>query len=523
LRDWETLTLYVVLAVLALVPVLTVSFPPLADLPNHLARAYIMGNLGSNADLQRHYAIVWQLVSFQSSDLILPLLVNWVGLEAAGRIFIAATFAVLIGGAGALHKVLFGRVGFWPAAAFLLLYNFMFAWGLLSFLFTAGLSLFFLAAWIRTSERESTLRSLAFALGALAIFFCHFFAFTFLALAVAAFELGRWLKDRRQLVRRVIFSGAVFIVPAALFLMAPRSPIPLASVYGGSDDKARAILSPFNMYFEWPDYVLVLITIAVFYVGCRKRLLTLAAPMRWPLIAIGVAAILMPNRLMSVWGCDFRLPTIVLLMLIAGTDLVCRTRKQALMVAGALAALMLARVATVTADWRPMADDFAEARAAMSVFERGSKVVVVQSFYDRRDPPAASVFPYRHVAAFAVVDRDVFLPHLFTLATPLRFVDPEGVLATDQLAVFRKPEWHPRAPAFAAADAQTVQQVERVQGAIQQFDQATSTIDWSDWPEQFDYLIDFNYGAQDNPVPALLTEIHRGSYFAIFRIHPPEP
>jgi hypothetical protein len=57
--------------------------------------------------------------------------------------------------------------------------------------------------------------------------------------------------------------------------------------------------------------------------------------------------------------------------------------------------------------------------------------------------------------------------------------------------------------------------------AIQQFDLATSTVDWTDWPEQFNYLIIFDYGQSQNPVPTLLTELHRGSYFTIFRIHPP--
>jgi hypothetical protein len=523
LLRWETVAFYGFMAAAALFPVWAVSFPPLADLPNHLARAYIMGNLASDADLQRHYAIQWQLLSFQSSDLILPSLAGLVGVEAAGRIFIAATFAALIGGVSALHKVLFRRVGLWPAAAFLLLYNFMFAWGLLSFLFTAGLALVLLAGWIDTAERDTALRSAGFALGALVIFFFHFFAFALFALAVMTFELGRWWRDRRRLFRRLILSGVVFLIPAALFLLSPRSPIPLAMAYGDHDDKVRAILSPFNMYFGWQDFLLASTGIALFWIDRRKRLLKLAPAIRWPLAFVTATAILMPSRLMSVWGCDFRLPTIILLLLIGGTELGYKTRKHAMAIASLIVVLMLVRVGTVSMDWRRMAADFDEFRAAMMVFDRGSKVVVVQSLYDSRDPPAASLFPYRHIAAFAVIDRDVFLPHLFTAATPLRLVSPQGAWTTDQLAVFRRPEWHHTDPAFAAADATTTREVEKVQRAIQDFDQASSTIDWSDWPEQFDYLIDFDYGRPENPVPALLTELHRGSFFSIFRIHPPQP
>jgi hypothetical protein len=35
-------------------------------------------------------------------------------------------------------------------------------------------------------------------------------------------------------------------------------------------------------------------------------------------------------------------------------------------------------------------------------------------------------------------------------------------------------------------------------------------------------LIDLDFGRQENPVPALLTEVRRGSYFTIYRIHPPQ-
>lgn len=520
LRAWETVAFYLPMAAAALFPVLTVSIPPLADLPNHLARAHIIADLAGDADLQRHYAIQWQLLAFQCSDLFLPPLIKLVGLETACRVFVAATFAALLGGTCTLHKVLFGRVGLWPAAAFLLLYNFMFAWGFLSYLFTSGLALTLFAGWIRTAERESALRSAGFALGALIIFCFHFFAFATLGLAVMAFELGRWRQDRKHFARRTLLTGVVFVVPAALFPMAARSQFPLTSSYGGSDEKIRAILSPFNMYFDWPDFLLALVAIGLYWIGRRNRLFMLAPQMRWPLIAVAAAAVLMPNRFLNIGGTDLRLPTVLLLMLIGGTDLYQVSRRQAAILAGLFGVLMMVRVGTVTAEWRRMAADLTELRAAMSELDRGSRVVAVQSQSDHRDPPSL-LFPYRHMAGFAVIDRDVFLPHLFSAATPLHFVSPGSSWTSDQLAVFRKPEFHPRNPAFGV-DPETVAAIERVQQAIQDSDQATSTIDWSDWPEQFDYLIDFDYGRPENPVPALLTELHRGSFFSIFRIHPPD-
>jgi hypothetical protein len=521
LRAWGTVAFYFVLTAATLFPVLTVGFPPLADLPNHLARAYIMGNLATDPDLARHYAVQWQLLSFQSSDLILPWLAKLVGLETAARVFIVATFATLIGGTFALHKVLFGRIGLWPALAFLLLYNFMFGWGLLSFLFSAGLALMLLAAWIHTAAREGVLRSAGFALGALVLFCFHFLALALFAWTVLAFELWQWWRDRKLPVRRAIFAGAVFLLPAVLFLLAPRSTLPVLNFYGETVDKIRAILSPFNMYFAWPDLLLAFCAFVLLVVGILRRKFQIALPMRWPLFAVFIAALLMPNQLMSVWGSDFRLPTIGLLLLIGATDVAWKARWRAAIFAVVVVALLLVRIGTVTTDWRKMAADIAELRAAMTAIDRGSKVVVMQTIQDERETPAATLYAYRHLAAFAVIDRDAFLPHLFSFATPLRFVSPGGRWTTDQLAVFRNPEWRPGEAAGSAKEYKTKMEVQQVTQAIQEFDLASSTIDWTDWPEQFDYLITFSYGHAENPVPALLTEVQHGSFFTIFRIHPP--
>ncbi len=226
---------------------------------------------------------------------------------------------------------------------------------------------------------------------------------------------------------------------------------------------------------------------------------------------------------MSVWGSDFRLPTLIVLLLIGGTELILNTRRHAFTLVGFLLCLALLRSAFIAADWQQMAADTAEFRAATTVLEPGSRVVVVQSPAEHRGKPAAILFPYRHIADYAVIDRGVFLPHLFFAATPLRLSDRyKDWIETDQLAVIRKPAWHPVLPAFAKADATTIGQVEATQQKIQEFDLGSSTTDWSDWPEHFDYLIDFGYGISQNPVPALLTELHRGSFFTIYQIHPPQ-
>jgi hypothetical protein len=242
--------------------------------------------------------------------------------------------------------------------------------------------------------------------------------------------------------------------------------------------------------------------------------------MRLPLAVIAILAIIMPNELASVWGADFRLPTLLALLAIAASDLQLPTRRHALSFALCLTGLMLTRMIVLGGHWARLANDFDEFRVADAGIERGSRIFSIQEEVDHRDHPTDVLFPYRHVAALAVIDRDVFLPDLFTYATPLNFAGLGREIVSDQPVTTRRIEWHPTAPAFAVAP-DTISQAEAVGRRAAAFDIDSSTNDWSAWPERFDYLIAFDFGRRENPVPALLTEISQGSYFTIYRIHPP--
>ncbi len=353
-----TLVFHLAIAAATLFPLLTVALPPLADLPNHLARFHIMNALAGDSNLQRHYRIAWELLSFQSSDLIVPLLAKLFGLEAAARLAVVATFATLFGGVICLHKALYGRVGLWPATAALLFYNFMLAWGLLSFLFTAGLALMLFAGWIASIAREGLLRSAGFTLGALIVFLFHPLAFAVFALLTMAFELWRWLKERpldwRQFARRALLNGWV-VVPGLLILFAPKSGVPTFNFYGTIDDKIRAVLSPVTMYIEWTDFALGFALIGLFWIGRRLNLFVFRAID--PLAGRGRRDRRDPDaeRSDERLGLRFRLPTLIVLLLIGGTELILNTRRHAFTLVGFLLCLALLRSAFIAADWRQMA------------------------------------------------------------------------------------------------------------------------------------------------------------------------
>jgi len=138
-RRYLCVAFYALLAVLALLPLLVTTVPPLVDYPNHLARAHILATFETNPLLQQNYAIEWSVRPNLGIDLTLPYLSKVIGPYAAGHVFLAVTLLLLVAGTLFLRYVLLGSIGFAPAILFLFLYNQVLYWGFVNYLFGAGL------------------------------------------------------------------------------------------------------------------------------------------------------------------------------------------------------------------------------------------------------------------------------------------------------------------------------------------------------------------------------------------------
>jgi len=514
---------YALLFVIACIPLFAVDFLPLGDALNHAVRAYILNNLDTEPFLRKYYAARWELFSFQSTDLLLPPLAQWLGVGTALRLFVVVTLAMLIGGTVAVHRVLFGRVGLWPAAAFLFLLNFPLMSGQIGYLFSTGLGLLLFAAWMATERWSPVIRVPVFALASFGLLLCHFFALAAYALLVMSFALGQaWRASRwGERLRRLIVAGLPFVAPGLCFLLFFGQTIAGATSYGVLIDKTIALLVGTLAYGRWPDTVLNLAVISILWWLNRRRRVTLAAGMGLPVIVLVLTALAMPSLLRGVFGADLRLPLLLYFLLVAASDVRFEGRQPVIAFAGGVFALLVLRVVTTTLTWSHADADYREFRAADHVLEQGSRVAVIKVRLDHRAAPQPQT-PYWFISCFAVIDRQAFVPQMYTLATPLRLTAAGEALNSDTLAQQRKIHWQPAGPAFAATDAETVRQVEQVGQRMSEDDVPTSTIDWSDWPERFDYIIDYHMGEPRNPVPALLTEVWAGSYFTIYHIHPPQ-
>jgi hypothetical protein len=429
--------------------------------------------------------------------------------------------ASLVGGTAALHRALHGRAGLWPIASLLFVYNGALCWGFLNCLFGIGAGLFALAGWIATKEWRAVPRLALFAVVASVLFVLHLFAFGLYGLAVASYEIGTRLIERRYSWAS-FFSlcapGTQFVPALAFWAASLAASGPSFTRYGSLSDKLYAALTPFafNVAPQLFDKLLFPFCIAFWIAGRMSRAISFAPAMRLPLAVLLVVASAMPNVLNGSWLADTRMPVALLFITIAST----RIDGKHFRLLGLFATLALVflglRVWAVSASWRDYDAHFAEFRAADRAIAPGARLLIVEASLPESERVIAGVPPalaarrrqdFDHMPALAVIDRAVFMPYLFSGWTSISptarnaglFQTSASPLSPERLATAAKMD-EPDSP-YAKPD---------LRGELPY---------WRDWTKHFDYLLWVDFGA-DVPLPqdAKLTPVATGSFFKIYRI-----
>jgi hypothetical protein len=437
--------------------------------------------------------------------------------ELLGRMFIVLTFALLAGGAVWLHRLLHGGIGLWPAAAWLFLYNHLLVMGFLGYLFTLGAALVLFAAWIASEHWPLRWRVILFPAAAICLFFGHLFALAIYGVCVAARELWKGLPLLRGDRRRALGDwavGAWQFLPVGFITLATMPEAGERSLsYGPFLAKVRALWSPVLTWYTPVDAALILFVLGVLVVGLVSRRLVLAPGLRLPVAVLTALTALMPFWIEGAWGsiwyADLRLPLALALLLVAGLRPRAVSPKTALAVGCAAAVLFTARIADVTADWRAVDRDFAEFRATLAGIEPGASLLPVQKRNAARDGGTQQFDEaYWNMAMLAVIDRAAFLPTLFT--------DPakQPVQAAAGRAGIDTPYGWPigfdlltDGISGGAGDAEPAI---RSAGSVRRF--------WTGWPDRYDYVVVTHFGARGEPLPDLLTPVHEGSFFGLYRV-----
>ncbi len=506
---WPLLIVYAAFLGLCVLPIFLVKIPPIGDYLNHLARMHILAQYADSAELQRNYVVSWLPEPYIGMDLIIPAMSRVLGIYVAGSVFIAFIFLLSVAGTYAIHYALFRKHGVWPLFSLLFVYNYVFSRGFINYVFGAGLWLIGFGIWLRLERMDYRKRLLISAVVCFAIYLAHYFAVFGYGILLVSYEFGAWWSERPRrlipLVKRALVAAPQFLIPFTLVLMLPKGDR-FITAYGTFSEKLIALSSATRVVGSSFDRIILIVVLLGLIAGLATDRLRIAPRMRLPLVVLAIVVVLMPNIVDGVWGLDYRFPPVLMMLLVASSEFVPRSRALFRITCATAAALFIGHISTIYLAWRPTVARYAEFRSAMPEIGRGVRVLAfVDPAGSSVDRPRLEDF-YAHLPAMAIIERDVFLPYLIKLpimsvhaAEMNRIIDtPQGSPPTV------KDIWDGTDPDISS----------RIQGTYSDDGERRY---WGNWPQNFDYAIGL-YVSADTKLPRNLVPIHQGSFFTIYRV-----
>lgn len=496
--------LFCVLLLLASIPVWTHPLPPLSDYINHLARMHVIATLGSDPYLPNYYQIEWQIVPNLMMDLVVPLLGRHMSIYLAGQLFTVASFALIMSGALALNRALFGRLSLFPFVAMPLLYNGVFLIGVMNYIFGIGLALWATAAWVALRERAWPLRLLVSASFVLALFFCHLFAVGLYGIGLLSAELWRLADERGwrdwRRIGDFVLTGVPFLPVIPLMLASPTMAL-ATSTFWESSGKIQGLGYVIEVYSDVVAFMLAAVMTVACIWAARHRLLRMH-PMGWFLLAVSAVIYLaMPRVLFASYMADQRLPIAVAFMAVACADLKLHNGLVRRGFIALVLILLTVRLIEVDVAWSNLSTSTNELRASVKRIKRGSKVLVAYADHDSGSVTAD--LGLVHGACVAMIERSALVTTAFT------------VVGKQIMQV--RPEYAD----FVDTEDGTPPSVEKLVLAADN-SPAVQPGYWHSWPSRFDYLyILFTDDDATNPDPRHLTLLQNGDRFQLYRINRP--
>jgi hypothetical protein len=429
-------------ALLCVMPLLLTAHLPLTDLPNHLARQYILRDWASSPWFQQFYDIHWALVPNLALELFVLGARQVMSIDLAIRVFCIVTMLLLLAGTRFVNRLLGGPDARSYRAVPLLCYGGPFQYGFVSYCFGVGLALVLFGLYLRVRRRDwawlAVLMPLSFVL-----LLCHLAAFGLFAIAVGGCELTcAWQSVcRPRSIRRLAAAAVryqakpllmlvpVFLVFALFSPTADDSAVSAVTRFSTLHEKARgfAAITLFAApRLEASLLILALAGLAIALFTRTLRLHAIAATgaavmlLAWlalPLIALGGAYI------------DYRLPWAVSFFVLAGLLPGARHPAFGRATGCYVGALAVARILIISWLWLRWEPTLAAIDAALSQVPHGTRLMVVEAALPGgfRDPDL------EHVAAYAVARSQSFEPGMFaSLTGQILYFQPHYMDLADQ-------------------------------------------------------------------------------------------
>jgi len=501
------LNVAVILAVLGIsMQLFNITYPPMVDLPNHLARHAIQCGAPYGSNYARYYDFGLRAVPNLFADLVYWFDAACSDIFLTNRILIQAMILNLVVSVYILHFALWRKISVWPAASALLAYNASFTYGFENFVLAAPFAIYLFALWVFLSNKN--FMQLVFLVPlSFGLYFLHIIAFGFFILLVAGWEINRAIKMRigwREFILR--FSGvSLLFLPAMIHFIVLNTNSPMGesvtrfillaridALFSLTIPRIWSLLSLSDMIIP----LLVFIGLAALvYVAVRKGKLQVFEGMRWGFGIFLLVAVLAPSALANVGFVHIRYPYLVAAVFIAATQWRISLAKQAVL---ALAILVVFAGFTydVRKGWLSHDAKVRELLDAAQALPEDAWVLPARS------EMSDVVIRHSHSQSYIGLYYPIFVPSLFNGANPLTPKPTvKNFVATQMFP------WH----------------ISHLLAALQNYSPQETLPDskpekWQGWQDRFThYLVLGDTPVDPGTLPEDVTILLTGSFFTILQ------
>ena len=423
-----------ILAVMLLVPVWIVAFPPLLDYPNHLARAFVLAHLNdSQFSFRQFYRADWGAYPYLGMDASLAVLARLFSIETAGRVYLSLCVLALPAAVWFFLRQAQPKAEAAALWALLIAYNVFFLEGFLNFDLSIAVGFFALGLWLQWLARPGTWRWIAVLVAFTALYFTHLLGFAIAGLVVIAY-----LALSRRPIRDWLWSGALALPGVAFYLHSSRVGLVANKIiFHGLEDKLDSLGMILHGYWPWLDGI-SLAALAAWFLAAWWR----NPEFRWDRKWLAIAAIFFALFWMIpwMWGQEASdLDIRVLPFLFVAILTTARIGRRAKTLVAIPLLLFVARTVSVTRHFGEAQPALAGLARSFDAVPRGALVLpIVEGDEDPIDRP------FSHFWAYGVIRRGWFSPYLKDAPgeTPMRIIydsyTPDGFW---NLVYDETPDW----------------------------------------------------------------------------------
>ena len=253
--DWFRLRqagLIALIAILLLLPVWIVRYPPLVDYPNHLARYYILAHLQDpNLHLSQFYASRWQASPYVAVDVLAVFLQKLLPIDIVGRLILSISLLSVPLACYVFLREIDHDSRYLAAWALVISYGPIFLGGGVNDILATALCFWLVALCLKYLAKPDWKLWLGLLILATLLYFTHLFGF-----AMGAMIVFTYCVLTRQTVRRLFAATSIFVPGVVIYLLAffrgtsysLNEAHPTYRYHVGIVDKLISLSNPFRGY-----------------------------------------------------------------------------------------------------------------------------------------------------------------------------------------------------------------------------------------------------------------------------------